>query len=227
MSHSSDFSHIEMVLDWHSWLDYEHLSGLDSHLSRVYHALATQTRFALLVPNLETDTVPALATLNAAQLHSIVLKIQEPDSDEIRTAFFIHNIFDVPNYSETLRDVSRANADAPYLAPDERDKLRVFHVPEAEHNRFEPGNLRPNHLRRMLTLMTRRKISRVETGMFDANPLMTRCLYQQVGLISDVPFHLLRTAWRRLGDTPLLRERVREEYGDHLACETEENTLNG
>ncbi len=112
--------------------------------------------------------------------------------------------------SLSLCHVSSANENAPYLAPDERGRVRIFHISEADHNRFEPGNLRPHHLRRMLTLMMRRKIIRVETGMFDANPLMTRVVYGQVGLISDVPFHLLRTAWNRLRDTPLLRERIRE-----------------
>jgi hypothetical protein len=210
MSESSSFSRNDTVLDWNSWLDYENLNGLDSHLSRVYHTLATQTRFALIVAERELDSLRMLAKLNEANLVSVALQLHEQGSAEVSTAFFIQNITDVPNYSDILNDVSNDYHHAPYLVPDNRGGLRVCQISEAENNRFELEKLRPNHLRRMLTLMLRRKIIKVETGVFDANPLITRLIYRRSGLISDVPFHLLRTACSRLGGSHVLRARSRQ-----------------
>ncbi len=91
----------------------------------------------------------------------------------------------------------------------EKGKIVVFRVAAAENNKFGLDKIRPTHLPRILTAMLQTEIKKVETGVFDASPLITRQVYSQDGLITDVPFHLLGTAWSRLKYTGLLRPRDR------------------
>lgn len=210
MSHLPSDRSIESArtcLEWHSWLDYENLPRLSSHLSRVYHTLATQSSFGLI--SIESSkTAQLLATLNEAEFKSIVLKLHTEDGLHSRVAFFIERPFDVAEAEKKLLPISNEYGFAPYALP-EKGKLQIFGAVTGDSRRFPLENIKPGHLCRILSVMLDTKITRVETGVFDANPLITRQVYREAGLVSDVPFHLLQTAWARLKGTSLIRARER------------------
>jgi hypothetical protein len=211
MSHlpsDRSFGLAKTCLEWHSWLDYENLLGLNSHLSQVYHTLATQTSFGLIAID-RSKAAQLLTSMNEAEFRSIVLKLYTEDGLYSKSAFLIDKPFGVDEAEKKLHSISSEYDFAPYTLP-EKGKLRIFGAPDADCRKFPLENIRPSHLSRILSAMLDTKISSVETGVFDANPLMTRQAYTQAGLISDVPFHLLKTAWSRLNGTSLIRARERE-----------------
>jgi|GEM_PF-698362 len=207
MSHLIRF---QTYLEWHSWLDYEHLPGLDSHLSRVYHAMATQVGFGLITVE-SSKAAQLLGSLSEAGFKSILLKLHTDQGECSKSAFFIQNPFDVTEPQDILSSISADYGVAPYAIPDSgKARLKIYGIPEADCRRFPLINMRPHHLRRILSLMLETKITLIETGVFTANPLICRQVYTQAGLVSDVPFHLLSTAWSRL-DSSLIRFRIRNQ----------------
>jgi len=91
-------------LEWHSWLDYEHLAGLDSHLSRVYHTLATQVEFGLIAAE-SSMASELLARLKEAGFKSILLKLHTVDGELCKLAFFIPKLSDVDNAQMVLHSI--------------------------------------------------------------------------------------------------------------------------
>lgn len=199
------------VLSWNSWLDFERLKSLDSHLSKVFHALATESLIAALIAT-QPDLAPQiLGDLNVVGIKSIVLRIHTKNN--IQTAFFIDMNSKI---DDEIGEVSRIGTvhQAPYLIPTQKGQLAAYRIDPADQKKLNLHEKSPGKLRKYLSWMLDSEVQLIESGVFDADPLFTRTIYSEAGLISDIPFQLLK-ATAHLTDEGLLRPRDRRTTENH------------
>jgi hypothetical protein len=212
---SEDLQSALRCLSWHSFLDFARLQGDQSHFSRIYHGICTECRFGLisgwrdshsLLEN-ERSTASLLMDLNEQGLRSILLAAHS--AAEEQTELLLYVPFDTPDSNSNLLTLGRQWQQS--VAVCQHNQLRVVAGNGIPARCYARDAMLPQHLRAVIGAMRSREISKIETGVFDANPLITRSIYARTGLVSDIPFGLLTRAYRQLHNTGLLRLRARLE----------------
>ena len=203
-----------------SFLSFEKLQGSASHLSRVFHAIAYGSPFALISawrPELSLEennarTARLLLDLPRDQCRAIqLLGTKEVsdcgEKDLLERAFFIlyEGVF-ADEFKKLMLSLCN-KYDQHAVALDERNDIRVFDASGRVEKMFTRSNIEPHHLKRIWTAISGgRRFTSIESGFLDGSPLfLCGPQYDSLGLRSDIPPGAFSKVWQR--DRNLIRVR--------------------
>lgn len=188
-----------------SFVAFEQLDGISSHLSRVYHSICIGTPFALVsawLPDKSTEenterTGRLLLDLRDNSYRPIQLAghlelaTDESASAVERALFVTYNWTDCEKSKRlmlSLCDKYEQRAVAIYA----NNQIRVLDAFGDVHKTFTRALIEPRHLKRIWSAMTARNFVQVDTGYLHGSPLQF-CgpIYDHVGITSDIPISQL------------------------------------
>jgi hypothetical protein len=187
-----------------SYLGFEQLHDDAGHCSRVYHYVCTETPFALFsawntdlqVEENNKRTAELLLELSKSKLRCISLlahTAQDFASDRPELALFVacgsDDIDQYKNLALTLGHQFQQQRVCGY----KHRHLRIYDLNGSEKKVFNIEHIKPGDIKRVLSAMTGRDYTHIESGFLNANPIfLAGPIYGSVGLFSDVPLGLRR-----------------------------------
>jgi hypothetical protein len=191
---------------------FEKLQVSETHISRTFHWICTNTRFALssawiegasVTQNTE-NTARLLIDLRNADLRAIQLvgRVATADTaEQYEQAFFIPEDFSLDTNLEKLMLSLCSKYNQRAVAVYNRKRLVVMTPTGSIEKLYTPSLIQPHHLKRIWSAVTGRRYDAVETGIITASPFyLCGPVYDAVGLCSDI--------------SPGLFNRLRQPYGD-------------
>jgi hypothetical protein len=187
-----------------SYLAFEDLQGDGGHCSRLYHYICTETPFSLFsawnseLPREQNNrrTAELLLELSKKRMRMIALlahTAEEFTLDNPELALFVAcGSNDSDQYKNLALALGHKFQQQRVCAYKHRH-LRIYDLSGSEKRVFNIQHIQPGGIKGILTAITGREYTSVQSGFLNANPIsLAGPVYGSVGLFSDVPLGLRR-----------------------------------